>query len=390
MQATQQGTMLIADITGYTRYLSASELEHAREVLKALLELLIDHTKPPLVISRLAGDAVISYGLQGQMTSGQTFVELIENMYFAFRRTIDLMVLNNSCECNACRNINTLDLKFFAHYGEFGIDRMGGHDEMVGADVIVLHRMLKNQVTERTGLQAYTLYSDAAIRALGIESFCEKLIPHEETYEHLGTVSSWIQDMESVWREKKASLKLEIPPGQVSYSFSIDFPLIPEMMWDYVTRAEFRSMLTGANLREIRNQPGGRIGPGSVYRCYHGGSTYSNQIVLEWQPFEYYTTENQTPLPGVTFLLRIELETAGSGTRVTTTFGKSRGPVVLRSIVDRISKSMLAGLKDQMQTALKDHNARELETGGIAVPQQAEVPEEQIHAEALASLGIRG
>jgi hypothetical protein len=46
--ATQFGYFLIADITGYTQYLSASELDHAQKTLTALLNLLIKHTKPPL------------------------------------------------------------------------------------------------------------------------------------------------------------------------------------------------------------------------------------------------------------------------------------------------------------------------------------------------------
>ena len=53
--ATRFGYFLIADITGYTQYLSVSELEHAQQTLTSLLNLLIEHTKPPLVISRLAG-----------------------------------------------------------------------------------------------------------------------------------------------------------------------------------------------------------------------------------------------------------------------------------------------------------------------------------------------
>ena len=63
MPETHEGYFLIADITGYTRYLSESELVHAQETLTALLELLVENTRPPLIISRLAGDAVISYGL---------------------------------------------------------------------------------------------------------------------------------------------------------------------------------------------------------------------------------------------------------------------------------------------------------------------------------------
>jgi hypothetical protein len=78
MSGTQEGCLLIADITGYTLYLSKSELDHAREILTTLLTLLVDHTRPPLVISRLAGDAVISYGLGNNFVQRQTFVEMIK------------------------------------------------------------------------------------------------------------------------------------------------------------------------------------------------------------------------------------------------------------------------------------------------------------------------
>ena len=57
----ERGYLVIADITGYTAFLSDSELEHAEDSLRDLLDLIIEQTKPPLVISRLEGYAVISY-----------------------------------------------------------------------------------------------------------------------------------------------------------------------------------------------------------------------------------------------------------------------------------------------------------------------------------------
>ena len=77
---SQQGYMVISDITGYTAYLSQSELEHAQDSLSCLLNLLIEHTEEPLVVSRLEGDAVISYSLKGSFIQGQTLVEIIEGI----------------------------------------------------------------------------------------------------------------------------------------------------------------------------------------------------------------------------------------------------------------------------------------------------------------------
>ena len=179
--STQHGYFLIADITGYTQYLNASELEHAQQTLTALLNLLISRTKPPLIISRLAGDAVISYGLRDAFLQGQTFVEMLEDTYVGFRRAIDLMVRNTTCPCNACRNIKSLDLKFFVHYGEFGVQKLDAHDELIGSDVNMIHRLLKNSVKEKTGIQAYTLYTDAAIRQLGLTDAIGSLVPHQES-----------------------------------------------------------------------------------------------------------------------------------------------------------------------------------------------------------------
>src|SRR3990170_9006037 len=110
---SEQGYLLIADITGYTAYLSQSELDHAQEILESLLNLLIKGTRPPLVISRLEGDAVISYALRDSFFQGQTLVEMIENLYVDFRHELERMILNTTCTCKACRNISALDLKFF-------------------------------------------------------------------------------------------------------------------------------------------------------------------------------------------------------------------------------------------------------------------------------------
>jgi hypothetical protein len=330
MAKTENGYFLIADITGYTQYLSASELEHAHEVLQTLLELLIEHTRPPLIISRLAGDAVISYGLQDQFVSGQTFLELIEDTYVAFRRTIERMVLNNACNCNACANIGGLDLKFFVHYGSFTRQRLGEHDELLGSDVILLHRLLKNHVAETTGIRAYALYTHAAVEHLGIEDVCAAMTEHFETYEHLGGVRNWVQDMHPIWLEKKKALKVEIPEDQVLYRIARVFPIHMELMWDKLTQPEYRALLVSSVRQEMLNRQGGRMAPGSQYRCFHGDGRITIETIIDWQPFKQMTTEDTTPVPNVTALMNLKIEPADAGTRLTLTISKGRGPLLNR------------------------------------------------------------
>lgn len=341
MTSTQQGYLLIADITGYTMYLSQSELEHAQEVLQTLLELLIDRTRPPLTISRTAGDAVISYSLLGASLAGQTFVELIEDTYAAFRRAIELMVLNNSCHCNACANIGSLDLKFFVHFGAFGIQRLGGHDELVGSDVNLIHRLLKNHVVEQTGVRAYTLYTDAAITRLDLGEFCQKLTPHHESYEHLGEVKVWIQDMHPVWLQKREANRIVIPPDRVGLQVEAEIALPPELVWDYLARPEYRVTVIGSDRQEILDRKDGRVAEGSVYLCYHGKQV-TRQAVVQWRPFEQMTSEDlvPTPLGSIRVLMDFHLLPGAGGSRLVQTIGKPQGPFLARKMAERMLGSL--------------------------------------------------
>ena len=338
---TQHGYFLIADITGYTNYLSKSELDHAQQTLTALLNLLIKHTRPPLILSRLAGDAVISYGLRDNFFQGQTFVEMIEDTYVAFRHAIDLMVLNTTCTCNACRNINALDLKFFVHYGAFGIQKLDGHDEMVGADVIVIHRLLKNTVTAKTGIRAYALYTEATIQQLGLADICTLMTPHDEDYEHLGVVKSWIQDLRPVWIKKKDQSHIPFPEKDIILQVAAEITLLPERVWDYLIQPEHFNVLAGGTRTLIANRREGRVTESSSYQCFHGDLVFP-QTILEWRPFERILVQIVAPIRVADTFVRVEysLKPSDSKTRLVQSFSKADGPLLGRFMANRLFKSM--------------------------------------------------
>jgi uncharacterized protein YndB with AHSA1/START domain len=386
--STRFGYFLIADITGYTGYLSASELEHAQQTLTALLNLLISHTKPPLVISRLAGDAVISYGLREGFLQGQTFIETLEQTYVAFRRAIELMVRNTTCPCNACRNIGALDLKFFVHYGEFGVQKLDAHEELVGSDVNLLHRLLKNHVTECTGLRAYTLYTDAAIRQLGLADALPELIRQEEEYEHLGTVVTWVKDMHPVWEAHRQEPQIIITPERELARFATDIALPPEVVWDYLVQAEHFNALAGGARMEIVERKAGRVDAGSIYECFHGDGSKVSQVVIEWHPFQLMTLQFAIHLPvpikGVSAMMELRLEPIATGTHLIQTFSKPTGP-----LIGRILANM--GLKEYMKTGDADMAKfkAHIEADAAArlhLPDATELAPGEVRAAALASL----
>lgn len=349
MTKPEEGYLLIADITGYTSYLSRSELEHAQDTLTALLNLLIDHTRPPLVISRLAGDAVISYSLRDHSYQGQTFLELIEDTYVAFRRALELMVLNTTCSCNACKNLGALDLKFFLHYGSFGLQNLGGHQELIGSDVILIHRLLKNEITERTGISAYAVFTMAAVRQLGVDEAFASLVPHREEYPHLGVVEVLVLDLEPVWRTKRSSLRIPFPDENVNLAVSTEIRLPAEQVWDHLLQADDFNVLAGGTRTELSNPEPGRVAEGSVYRCYHGDEVFP-QTVLEWRPFERIVVQLLAPVPSPETYILIEYRLArtAAGTTLTQSFARATGPEDGRALAD----AFVGGMGDVAQADL--------------------------------------
>lgn len=364
------GYLVIADITGYTAYLSDSELEHAKDSLNSLLKLLIEYTKRPLLISRLEGDAVISYALDDNVSQGQTLVELVENTYVAFRKARELMIVNTTCECRACANIPNLDLKFFVHHGTYSFQHLDNYTELLGADVNLVHRLTKNSIVEVTGFRAYTAYTKAAINALGIEPEAAGWAPHNEEYEHIGQVQIYVQDLNRVWKREKEALHYEVRPDNTVYQYEALFPIEPEMLWDYLVRPEIRALLNASDGVTYKARPGGRSGPGTVYECAHGKRIATN-AVIDWNPFKQITTLETTPIPRASGYATLALEPVEGGTRLAYSWSKALGPPILRHLCDLGSPRAVGGFIPDGMAKLQKIVEDDLDK---AIPTYAETP----------------
>ncbi len=110
------------------------------------------------------GNAVFVYRLESPPDAAVS-LDAVEQTYFAFRRHMRDVIAATTCECNACRRMPQLDLKFIAHFGSFIVDRVGMLNKLTGTDVVIVHRLLKNHVVEGLGLRAYAMYPTVAPRA---------------------------------------------------------------------------------------------------------------------------------------------------------------------------------------------------------------------------------
>src|SRR5690349_14845198 len=201
LSATQPACFLIADISGYTGYLADVELEHAQDILADLIGAVVSVLKPKFKLAKLEGDAAFTYAL-GETIDGTLLLDTIERCYLGFRRRRRDVRQATSCQCNACVRIPDLDLKFVVHHGEVLIQKVAGRQELLGSDVIVVHRLLKNDVVEREGIEAYALLTQAAADAADLDPATLGMTAHSETYDRIGEVAGWVHDLDRRWREE--------------------------------------------------------------------------------------------------------------------------------------------------------------------------------------------
>lgn len=90
-QRTRRGYLVLADISGYTAFLTGTELEHANAIVPELTMLIRERLAPPMRFVKLEGDAVFCHANEASFEDGERLVELIERCYFDFpNRLLDM------------------------------------------------------------------------------------------------------------------------------------------------------------------------------------------------------------------------------------------------------------------------------------------------------------
>jgi Protein of unknown function (DUF2652)/Polyketide cyclase / dehydrase and lipid transport len=315
MLSAQPTCFLIADISGYTGYLAEVELDHAQDILADLIGAVVSALRPNFRLAKLEGDAAFTYA-PGETIDGSMLLDTIERCYFGFRRRRRDVRQATSCDCNACVQIPDLDLKFVVHHGEAILQKVAGRQELLGSDVIVVHRLLKNEVVEKLGMEAYALITQRCIDASDLVPADLGMQPHSETYDRIGEVPAWAHDLERRWQEEEERARVFVSPEESILTLSVPTSAPPQVAWEFLTkpgqRMTWQPWVTGVT---IEGATGGRRGPGSSNHCMHGKDAVVEEI-LDWRPYDYVTdrTVLDTPAGPLRLLHTIELEPVTAGT----------------------------------------------------------------------------
>jgi hypothetical protein len=294
VQRTREGYLLLADISGYTAFLTGTELEHADAIVHELTTLIRERLSPPMRFVKLEGDAVFCHADGATFEEGERLVELIESCYFGFWNRLVDMERETTCRCAACASIGTLDLKFVAHYGTYVIGSDGDRHDLAGPDVILVHRLLKNTVSGDGGPRAYAFLTQPCLERMP-RSF--ELPSHSESYEPLGETTGGVHDLKPVVARMREARRVYIGSEDADLEISFgEHPYPPAVLWQYFVDPEKRLRWQPLQTA-IKDRPNkqGRLGLGASSHCAHGFGGDALREYLDWRPYSYFTNRF-TPL----------------------------------------------------------------------------------------------
>ena len=319
----ESACFVIADISGYTNFISGVELDHAQDIIADIMDTLLRALRPTFRLAKFEGDAAFVYAVADKV-DGSHLQDAIESAYFAFRKRLRSIKQANSCECQACSRMQGLDVKFVVHHGEFIKQKMAGQEERAGRDVILVHRLLKNEVNKKLGGHAYALYSDACVRAMGIDPAAQGFAEHSETIDVIGETKCWIRDLEQAWTRENETTRIIVARADAFQVIERNFAPPPPAVWEFVTSPAHHSRWQRSDsFAEVAVN--GRRGAGTQNHCVHGKDAIIEDI-LDWRPFDYVTLSALLPIPGAAKIRMTYAfeEQADGGTRFELRFAKPK------------------------------------------------------------------
>lgn len=138
--------LCIPDISGFTEFMSEIDFELSSRIIPSLLNQIIYSNEIGLKISEIEGDAVLFFR-QGELPTFRELIEQCKFFYAEFYIQLHSLKKQNGNSKGASKIPEILGLKIVLHFGdEVAQAPIGNRVKLMGEDVIVAHRLLKNNL----------------------------------------------------------------------------------------------------------------------------------------------------------------------------------------------------------------------------------------------------
>lgn len=234
----EKAIYFMPDISGFSKFVNHTEIEHSIHIIAELLEILLDNIIIDLQLVEIEGDALFMY-----TTKIPTFAMLNKQttvMLEAFHDHTQNYENKRICECGSCRTTTNLKLKFLVHFGDLNFIKVKHIVKPYGSEVIKIHRLLKNNVP----LNEYILFTNS-VYELYKNEIDEAWKKNTEIYD-LNSLDYFYKDLDGL----KTNLSLETPKNDQS-NFKNDSPILTiknvfqsnaQDIYTYVSELKYRHL----------------------------------------------------------------------------------------------------------------------------------------------------
>ncbi len=188
---------VLPDISHYTRFMTGNEFAfaHAQYIIFSLINAMIESASGKLELSKLEGDAALFF-VDADKHSPEVLGDAVMAIFRAFFTEQDRLKRSNLCPCQACKSIEDLDLKIFVHRGQAARFEFKGAIDHFGTDVIILHRMMKNNASG----SRYIMVTQAAQDAVVLPPLEAPYVVFQDV-EQVGTIQADIHGLSNSQKE---------------------------------------------------------------------------------------------------------------------------------------------------------------------------------------------
>jgi hypothetical protein len=261
--AEMNATILIPDISGFTEFMTTTELSHSSHAINILIDAILKAVGEEYEVSEIEGDAVLLIK-KGPAPSKKEIFDICLKIFNAFHFQRKWMQQYTICPCGACKAIFKLTLKFIVHYGPLAEIKVGHFIKQSGPEMIIAHRLLKNSIDNHE----YLLMSEKLLQQVpDLPDMAEmEWTSSSEEYASIGKVDYRFTLLD------KAKRNVPEPPAPQNYYHTddtsyLEIPIAADFLNSYLVLMDIPGRPQWmSNLQRIdQDMPGVFIG--SIHHC---------------------------------------------------------------------------------------------------------------------------
>ena len=179
----------VPDITGFTKFIATSDINFSKEVIPALLRKLIDANVIGMNVGEIEGDAIFFYKT-GRLPSIKKVADQCKYIYKTFSDFLKQLQETQPENYEKYLGDNQLGLKIVIHFGHISLSNIKGRVKLLGEDVIIAHKLLKNCIYELNYILLTDKYLSKVKNSKNLEKYFhwEELHSGNEKYDYIGEV----------------------------------------------------------------------------------------------------------------------------------------------------------------------------------------------------------